>query len=287
MNPIIWGLAAALSWGTADFIARFTSHALGAASALLGMLVVGSLVAVAVLYGFDLSIALDWPHAWLLLVTGIGIMLGSLFLYWGLARGPVTVVAPIFGAYPAINIVITLFWGLRPSLVQWVAFAVVLIGVAIVARAARSFDDGATYTPKQLNHTILISLAAAVAMAFGLAGAQAAIPYYGEFQTVAAARWISLAACVLFFVVRQRGMPILPFKWWPLIILQGLLDGGAYLFLLLGSEEAGAAMAIVISACFSSVTVILARVFLREAMTWGQWIGIAAVVTGIAVLSAN
>ena len=94
MNPIIWGLAAALSWGTADFIARFTSHALGAASALLGMLVVGSLVAVAVLYGFDLSIARDWQHAWLLLVAGIGIMLGSLFLYWGLARGPVTIVAP-------------------------------------------------------------------------------------------------------------------------------------------------------------------------------------------------
>jgi len=36
---------------------------------------------------------------------------GTVLLYWGLARGPVTIVAPIVGAYPAINIVITLTWG--------------------------------------------------------------------------------------------------------------------------------------------------------------------------------
>ena len=43
----------------------------------------------------------------------------------------------------------------------------------------------------------------------------------------------------------------------------------------------------VVASAFGAVTVVLARVFLREAMTWPQWAGIALVVGGVAVLSAN
>ncbi len=38
MNPALWGLTTALSWGGADFIARFTGRAFGHQTALLGML---------------------------------------------------------------------------------------------------------------------------------------------------------------------------------------------------------------------------------------------------------
>ena len=47
----------------------------------------------------------------------------------------------------------------------------------------------------------------------------------------------------------------------------------------------GAEIAVVVSSGFGAVTVLLARVVLREAMTWAQWAGIVAIVGGVAVLS--
>ncbi len=80
---------------------------------------------------------------------------------------------------------------------------------------------------------------------------------------------------------------MVPLRWWPLLGLQGLLDGSGYLALLAGSEGPGSAIVVVVASGFSAVTVLLARVFLREPMTWGQWAGIVLVVGGVAVLSGQ
>ena len=85
----------------------------------------------------------------------------------------------------------------------------------------------------------------------------------------------------------RRRPPVMQRRWWPLLALQGLLDGAGYLALLVGSEGPGSAVAVVVASAFGAVTVVLARLFLREAMTWPQWVGIALVVGGVAVLSAQ
>ncbi|MDH3472215.1 MAG: DMT family transporter, partial [Rhodospirillales bacterium] len=231
---------------------------------------------------------LVWQPAglWLLAATGIGIMVATLLLYWGLARGPVTVVAPIVGSYPALNVVLALVLGVRPTTLQWAAMAAVLTGVVLVAVAARAFEDGTTYTRRDLRKTVLIALSSSVSFAFAVAAAQGATAVYGELQTVWAARWVSLAAVALLLALRRR-RPAIPGRWWPILVLQGLLDGGAYLALVAGSEGPGSAITVVVASGFGAVTVLLARVFLREAMTWGQWAGVALVVVGVAVLSGQ
>ncbi len=286
MTPGLWGLLTALGWGGADFIARFTGRALGHQVALLGMLSVGAVVLSLIVWASDAPLV--WPPGgWgLLIATGLGIMVATLLLYWGLARGPVTVVAPIVGSYPALNLVLALFLGVRPTALQWAAMAAVLSGVILVAAAARSFEDGELYTRRDLRNTVLIALASSFSFSVTVAAAQGATALYGELQTVWLARWISLAAIVALLALRRRA-PVIPVRWWPLLGLQGLLDGGAYLALLAGSEGPGSATAVVVASGFGAVTVLLARVFLREAMTWGQWTGIMLVVGGVAVLSAR
>ena len=164
--------------------------------------------------------------------------------------------------------------------------AAVLAGVALVAAAARSFEDGDTYTRRHLRTTVTIALGSSLAFAVTVAAAQQATTIYGELQTVWLARWIGCAAIALVLGLRRRA-PAVPRRWLPLLALQGLLDGAGYLTLLAGSEGPGSAVAVVVASAFGAVTVILARVFLREAMTWPQWAGIALVVGGVAVLSAN
>ncbi len=286
MNPGLWGLLTAFGWGGADFIARFTGRALGHETALLGMLSIGAVVLSLAVWLSDAPLV--WAPAgwWLLLATGLGVMVATLLLYWGLARGPVTIVAPIVGSYPALNVTLEVLLGVRPTVPQWTAMAVVLGGVIVVAAAAGRFEDGVTHTRQSLRRTVLIAVASALGFAITVAAAQRATPIYGELQTVWASRWISLLAAAL-WLARHRRPPALPVRWWPLLGFQGLLDGGAYVALLAGSHGAGAAVAVVVASAFSAVTVVLARVVLLEAMSGAQWGGILLVVGGVAVLSAQ
>jgi drug/metabolite transporter (DMT)-like permease len=293
MNPALWGLATAFGWGGADFIARFTGRALGHRTALLGMLAVSAPVLSLIFWASGAPLVRDPSGWWLILLTGIGVTTATTLLYWGLVRGPVTVVAPIAASYPALNVALAVVLGLRPGVLDWIAMAAVVAGVIVVARAARSFEDPAGATRRHLRFTIGLALGAALSFAATIVVAQQASHLYGELQTVALSRWVSLAACALLLLVRREAprapraprAPWIPLRWWPWIGLQGLLDGGAYIALLAGSQGPGAEITVVVGSGFGAVTVLLARFVLREAMTWAQWAGIAAIVGGVAVLS--
>jgi len=286
MTPALWGLMTAFGWGGADFIARFTGRALGHEVALLAMLMVGAL-SFGLLVGLGgLTLVWDWRGAWLLLASGIGVMVATLLLYWGLARGPVTLVAPLCASYPALNVLLELSLGARPTLLQWAAMAVVMAGVIVVARAADAFEDGAEFSRAALRKTTIIALASAVGFAVAVAAAQHAAPIYGELQTVVMGRWISLAAILLWLAARRR-RPVVPRRWWPLLVLQGLMDAGAYAALLAAGTGEGGAIAVVVASCFAAITVVLARLVLKEAMTLSQWGGIAAIIAGVAALSVQ
>jgi len=283
---VLWGLTTALCWGSADFIARFTGHALGSQVALFGMLSVGAVIMTALVWISDVPLVWTLDGWWLIVLTGVGVMVATLLLYCGLVRGPVTVVAPIVGSYPAFNVALALLLGARPSVVQWFAMIAVMTGVIIVAASASGSNTRQVYARDQLRRTIAIALAAAFGFALTVAAAQYAKPIYGELQTVWMARWVSLLAAVS-VLAWQRTVPYLPMRWWPLLILQGLLDAGAYLALLAGSHGENNEITAVIASAFSAVTVLLAWLILREAMTWRRWSGVALIICGVAVLSIH
>lgn len=286
MTPAIWGLLTAASWGSADFIGGLASRAIGHRNVLLATLGFGAVVLGAVIWLGDLPLVWHVGGLWLLVVAGVGAMVATLWLYQALERGPITVAAPIVGTYPAFNIAFAVALGARPSLVAWAAMAAVLGGVVLVARGAKAVTEPAGNLPARLHHTILISVAASLAFAITVAAAQEAALIYGELQTVLLGRCVGVVACAgLMLVLRQR--PHLPMRWWPYLAAQGLLDTCAYLTLLAGSHGARATIAVVIASAFSAVTILLARVFLREAMSRVQWLGIAAIIAGIMVLSSG
>jgi drug/metabolite transporter (DMT)-like permease len=64
-----------------------------------------------------------------------------------------------------------------------------------------------------------------------------------------------------------------------------VLDGSALVALVAGSQGAGSAVTAVLASSFSVVTVVLARIFIHEAMSRAQWLGIAMVLVGVASLS--
>lgn len=284
MNAALGGVLAAVAWGSADFIARFTGGAVGHVNALFGMLATSAVILTAIALVMDLPIAELSAGWWLLLISGAGLMLATLFLYQGLVRGPVTIVAPIAGSFPAFNILLALALGVRPAPMEWGAMAAVMVGVLVVARSASHYAARGHYTRAHLRTTVVISLAASFSFAVTVAALQEAGAIYGEIQAVVLGRWISLACCVLLLAAR-RELPRIPMRWWPALAVQGVLDGSALLALVAGSQGAGSAVTAVLASSFSAVTIVLARIFIREAMTWGQWLGIAMILAGVASLA--
>jgi drug/metabolite transporter (DMT)-like permease len=284
MIAVLLGLAAALSWGLADFAARFTGRAVGPALATLAMLAT-SAAAISLILGWQ-GVGVDWrwPSLVLPALSGLGIAAATLLLYYGLATGPITIVSPIAGSYPALVVAFEVATGLRPSAVQWLAMAVTLIGVVAVARAGAHFSESGRFAPAALRRAILAAIGSCLAFAVGVVAGQQAVPVQGELGTLWLSRLAALLAVVAVLAVR-RERPALPLRWLPLLTAQGLLDGGAYLALFAGSAGQNAAIVAVVSSAFGVVTTLLGRLFLDERVSAAQWLGIALVFGGVAVLS--
>ena len=116
MPPVIGGSLSALLLGSSDFVGRFTTRAMGAPAALLGVLVTGCLLLSGVVWLLDLPLAAGGPRGWwLVALNGAATTVMTLLLYAGLARGPVSLVAPIVASHPALVVAFYVALGARPG----------------------------------------------------------------------------------------------------------------------------------------------------------------------------
>lgn len=284
VTPGMWGIIAALCWGLADFVTRFTGRAVGHVNALFGMLLVTSCVLTAWAWISPSHLRWDESGLWLLGVAGAGTLVATLFLYQGLARGPVTIVAPIVAAYPALVVVLAVLRGAQLTAVQWVLILATMVGAAVVARSAGAFEAPGVHDRRELRLTVLIAAGSAVLFAVAISAGQSAAPIYGSMQTVWLPRLLALAGTIpLYLLTRDR--PRLPVKWWPALSLQGALDAGGYLAIFRGSMGTGGEIAAVTASGYAIVTVLLARTFLSEAIGLHQWFGIILVTGGVVALA--
>src|SRR5713101_6271648 len=114
---ILLGLLTALTWGSADFIARFATHRIGTLRTMLYMQFIGFLL---------LTICLPWLGGWGHLADGSGwqpwawgFLAGffnacsTLALYRAFEIGKMAVVAPLSASYPALTLSLSWIGGDR------------------------------------------------------------------------------------------------------------------------------------------------------------------------------
>jgi drug/metabolite transporter (DMT)-like permease len=148
---ILWALASAVAYGASDFIGGVASRRystwqvvfVGQGAGALAMLAAGLAVPGA-------PVAADF--AWALL-AGVGSATGGIFLYRGLARGRMGLVAPISAVGAAsLPVLAGAVLGERPGWLVWVGMLVALPGIWLVSRtpvadrvagARRALVDGA------------------------------------------------------------------------------------------------------------------------------------------------
>ncbi len=286
MNAALLGLVSVLSFGAADFMGRFSTRATNAVASYGAVLLVG-VIAMTIWVAVD-GEPLVWSEAGIALAMlhGFAVVVMSLLLYTGLARGPVSVVAPIAAVHPALVLLVMVGFGIRPSALQWAAMLVAIAGGVLIARTAGEGGDTAETSGREFRKTLWIAVAACLFYAVLILLGQAAVPHIGAVQTA----WIGrLSGLVLILVIAAAlGQSLrVPPRWLPFLAAQGLADMLGYVALTAGSTTPNPEITAVIAAGFSVVTVLLGWVILKERIGLVQWAAIAMIGGGAVVLAAG
>jgi len=277
MISLTLGLLAALCWGLHDFTIRRVGGradvaAMFATVTLFGLL---PLIPVALLAGGWQAIG---PQQMVLAVAaGITSVSANIGLYRAFTIGPVSLVAPICGAYPVLSVLFSVARGNPAGGQEWLAVLAVVAGVAVVARG-----EGGASSGSRLAAALWAALASlSFALTFGLA--QWSAEAGAHLPVAAITRLTALAVALVWLLQRRPGSGGLA-AIWPSLLLMGFLDVGALTTVTLAGGLPNAEYAAVASSIFGIVTILLAWKFLHEPMRPAQWGGVALVFAGIAAL---
>jgi drug/metabolite transporter (DMT)-like permease len=275
MRSIALALGASFTWGLSDFFGPLKGRTLGALRVLV-YVQLGGLIAIAMIVAIRGKGPAE-PAVLFAIPAAISGTLGFYAYYRGMAVGAMSIVAPIAGISAAIPVVVGIISGDRPSLWQWFGIAAALGGVFL---ASREPGRGGR-----------------VAAGVGLA-LLAAIGFGGYFPPMHAAgnadfwwaslifRMTSTSVILAAVAIRRPSLAVAPIQV-PLIALIGVGDMlGNFLFAA-ASTSGLVSITSVLASLYPIVTVLLARLVLKERVARSQEAGIALTLAGVALISAG
>ena len=275
MRSIALALSASLTWGFADFFGPLKGRTLGTLRVLVyvqlgGLVVIALIIAIRGKGPADLGALYAIPAA----TSGT---LGLYAYYRGMAVGAMSIVAPIAGISAGIPVIFGIITGDRPSLWQWLGIAAALGGVFLA-----SIEPGR---------------GGRVAAGVGLA-LLAAIGFGGYFPPMHEAgiadfwwaslifRMTSTSIILAAVAVRRPSLAVAPIQV-PVLALIGIGDMLGNLLFAAASTSGLVSITSVLASLYPIVTVMLARLVLKERVARSQEVGIALTLAGVAIISAG
>ena len=265
---IVLALMAAVGYGAADFVGGLTARRISPWAVALGGQLAGGLAM--------LMVGLSTPgqarladFAWALM-AGLGSAIGTVFLYRGLARGRMGVVAPVSGVGAAlVPVLVGVALGERLGALTWVGVLVALPGIYFVSREVA---DG---TGRSWGG---IADGALAGLGFGLLFvALAQVPESAGVLPLAANQGVGAALTVVAAgLSRQAWIPLdragrRAAAWGA---VGGMLGAAGTAAFLRASHSADLAVVGVLASLYPVVTVLLAATVLREPFRLSQGLGL-------------
>jgi drug/metabolite transporter (DMT)-like permease len=270
-------LAASVLWGTADFLAgragrRHPSSMVALVGQAAGLVL---LALVLLVRGADGAAVAAGAAA-----GAVGVV-GVLSFYEALARGPMSIVAPI-GATSAI---VPMIWGVaegdRPGALQWAGVAAALVGVVLASTEAGG-EHVAPAVRDRARGGVKLAVLAAVAIGFTLVFLGKAADH-DALTGVAVARVVAVP--VLAVVVWRQRAPVTA-QALPGLALIGLLDTAANTAFAYATTGGLLTLVAMLGGLFPVVTVALAYFLLHERLQPLQRAGVVLALAGIPLISA-
>jgi drug/metabolite transporter (DMT)-like permease len=279
---IAFGLAAAVSWGLADYGAAIASRRVGSMRVVLGFHVIATvLLVLVVLAAGEVGRLADADPFDFVLLGAVGC--GSyLAFYRALAIGPISVVSPIVSGYAAITVVLAVvLLGDRPSLGATIAIVVAMLGV-VLASADLAQIRRQHRPPLAGIGLALLAMALLGGFVFGVADQSDGL---GWLVPVFLAR-----ACTTIFLLLvsaragELGLPDRSPRLLGTIALLGVLDTAGYAAFNLGVRHADTSIVAAASAPYAVIPIVMGVAVLHERPAWVQWLGVGLVIGGLVLL---
>jgi len=269
---VLLGLAAALTWGAADFGGGLASRRAPLIGVMLFVQAIGVVIALGLWAVRGEAVPGSADIAWAA-IAGVFGAVGIAGLYRSLAVGPMSIVAPVIGVIGASLPVIVGFAleGLpRPIVVAGIGLAI--LAVVLVSRAADAGSAGGR-----------TGLAYALAAGIGIGLFSVAISRVGEglvFGPLIVVRAVATAIFVgLVLFAHQRWR--IPRPTWRLVAVVALLDLLGNASFVAATQAGELAVASILGSLYPVSTVLLAAFVLRERISRSHAAGI--VVAGVAI----
>ena len=274
---ILLAAAAALVYGVGDYCG-------GRASRKIDSLVVtcaGQIFSLMLLGIFLVILGDPAPgmHDWLWgAAGGLGGFVGLTLFYYALAKGSMTVVAPLAAVISAALPVGTgLFLGDRPSLIAYVGIVIAIVGIALVTGAV-----GTAHAPTKL---AIVGVATLAGCGFGwmFVCLDRTSSDSGMWPLLAARiASISIAATIIAFRGRSRlGQGRIP----AIALWAGFFDMGANVLFVFANRHGMLSLVSVITALYPVSTIVLALRLDHEKANRSQFVGMACAALALVFVS--
>jgi drug/metabolite transporter (DMT)-like permease len=279
---VLLGLAAAVLYGSGDFLGGMASrraHVLTVLTLVETAGVIAALAVAAASPGPASLAGLAWGFS-----AGLVGGLGLIIFYAGLAAGPMSVVAPVSGLVSTVlPVAVALAEGERPGAGVYAGALLCLVAIVLASSAG---DTGGDTGAARLGRAIAYGTASGVS--FGLffllirnAGQS------GEVWPVAAGRIGELAIVLAAAAVLRPGLLRgIGGRLQLAAAGAGVIDVVANICYVAATRTGAFGLAVVLASLYPGVTVLLARVVLGERLRWIQRIGLGLAAVGIVLVAA-
>jgi drug/metabolite transporter (DMT)-like permease len=278
---VVFSLVSALGYGLSDFVGGMIAKRVSPWSVTAVAQAASALIMAAttlLVDGSPTGADLAWG-----VVAGSGSGLGAVFLYRGLAGGPMSVVAPLSAVGAALlPVIVGVATGERPSTLTWLGVGCAFPAIWLVSRVT---EEHAPNVTRPVSAGVVDGLLAGAG--FGLLFiALGQVPESAGLLPLTLTQSTSVVAVVVTATAfRQPWVPRDPYVL--RAVAAGVLGTTATLAFLLATQTGLLTVAAVLSSLYPATTVLLAAVVLRERIGRVQAIGLVLAVLAVALVAAG
>jgi uncharacterized membrane protein len=270
-----YGLAAVLAWGTSDFLGGYATRRANAflftAVVNLGGLLVVATLASATRAPFPTGRSVAWA-----LAGGVSGGASLAIFFRALSAGRMGVIAPVAAVFSAaIPTFFSMLTEGLPRMVPCVGFICAAVGLWLITRS----EDGST--PEGIGLAVLAGV--------GFAGFYLCIRQAGNgsafwFASLTRTGGSIITTLIVLLYGKFRDITPAGVRWG---VLTGGIDSLGTILFVRASQTGRLDEAVVISSLYPAVTVLLARLFLKEHLTRWRFVGLLATLAAVPMIAAQ
>jgi drug/metabolite transporter (DMT)-like permease len=281
------GLLAMSCWGTAIFLAAIAARKLGNVLTLFWMQLFGFLAGLGYFFFNFNSFVFTFVPKNVLLLIAVAVLQAVAYLafYRGLEKAEVSLVGPVGAAWGLVVALLGVIF-LKETLNTSQALAIVLIIIGIALLSVNLKD---LIRSKKVGLLVGVREGIIAMLGWGVSLFLLVIATkdLGWFLPAFIFRFFVLLILVLYIASLKKTFIPKSIKF-PLKLLFaiGIFDIGGFFSYSFGVSSAYASIVAPIGSAFALVSVILAKIFLREKIDLGKSLGILAIVGGLVLMSS-